>query len=322
MSHDNPPPGAAPSPPGGDRLARRLTLAVVVTTLVVIVAGANVTTTRSGDAIPTWPFGWFTSAVDVIIEMSHRFVAGLLVACAIALVVVARRTHDGGLRRVAWATFIIVVVQAALGGVRVLIGAENEQSSWLPLFKVVHATLGQLFFLLAVSAAAFTSDWWRETKVRPLDDAGLAMLRGSGLALLFMVIQLVLGAVGRHDLLPREVHAVFALIPMILAARLVLIASSDLPRDVELFRGPTAALGFLTALQLAIGIGSYIVTSEEPDATKRGLSQVITLNAHVGISALMMGVVVSVILRSVRLWGVPTDERVAEAKRLHAVETQ
>jgi hypothetical protein len=221
--------GAAPpaAPAGGvDRLARRLTLAVVGMTLLVIVAGANVTSTKSGDAIPTWPWGWFTSDAGVAIEMSHRFVAGVLIASAAALAFAAHRTHDRAIRRVAWAAFAIVVFQAALGGVRVLVGAQDEGHGSLPFLKVVHATLGQAFFLLAVIAASLTSDWWRATKQRPLDDGGLAMLRAAGLALVTLLAQLVLGALGRHDVLvPREVHAVFALIPMILCARLVLVAS-------------------------------------------------------------------------------------------------
>jgi heme A synthase len=294
-----------------------MTLLVVSVAFLVIVAGANVTSTKSGDAIPTWPWGWFTSDVAVAIEMSHRFVAGVLSLSTVLLALAARRTHTPALRRVAWGAAGIVVLQATLGGVRVLLGAADEQHAWLPFFKVVHATLGQVFFLLAVAAAALTSKWWSETKERPLDDAGLAMLRSSGLALLFLGIQTVLGALGRHDVVvPREVHSVFALIPMILAARLVLVSSSDIPRDVELFRGPSAALGFVTALQLALGIGSYIVTSDETDPLKRDVAGIVTINAHVAVSSVMMGVVVTMILRSVRLWGVPTDERVAEARRL------
>jgi len=324
-------PNEAPSPAvvhvprfdQSDPVARRLTLFVVSVAFLVIVAGANVTSTKSGDAIPTWPWGWFTSEVPVAIEMSHRFVAGVLILSTVLLAVAAQRTHAPSLRRVAWGAAGIVVLQAALGGVRVLLGAEDEQHAWLPFFKVVHATLGQVFFLLAVGAAAITSKWWHQTKERPLDDAGLAMLRSSGLAIFFLVLQTVLGALGRHDVLvPREVHAVFALVPMILAARLVLIASSDVPRDVELFRGPSAALGFVTALQLALGIGSYIVTSEVEDPAKRDLAGLVTINAHVGISSVMMGIVISIILRSVRLWGVPTDERVAEARRLQDASAQ
>jgi hypothetical protein len=46
------------------------------------------------------------------------------------------------------------------------------------------------------------------------------------------------------------------------------------------------------------------------------MAGLLTINAHVGVSAVMMGLVVSTILRSVRLWGMPTDERVAAARGL------
>lgn len=317
MTHDVTAP-AAPAPaalPAADPLARRLTTAVSVLTFIVIVAGANVTTTLSGDAIPTWPWGWFTSDTGVAIEMSHRFVAGALVASTAMLWWASRRTGDRSLRRIAFASFGIVVIQAVLGGIRVLVGAEDEAHGSLPALKILHATLGQTFYLLAVAASSLASDWWATTKERPLEDSGLAMMRASGLAILFLLLQILLGALGRHGVIAPEFHAVFALIPMILAARLVLVSSSDIPRDVELFRGPSALMGFLVALQLALGIASYIVTSETPDPLKRDLSQIITINAHVAISAAMTGAAVSIAMRAVRLWGVPTDARVAEARQ-------
>jgi heme A synthase len=310
MTHDAP--AAAAPAAAADPLARRLTTAAAFVCLLVIVAGANVTSTQSGDAIPTWPWGWLGKDAADWIELSHRYVAGLLI---LTTAVAAVRTGSPQLRRVAWAVFGLVVVQAVLGGVRVLVGAEDESHHTLPWLKIAHASLGQAIYPLAVAASCLASDWWAQTKERPLEDVGLAVMRAAGLALLFMFLQIVLGALGRHLVIPREVHAIFALIPMILAARLVLVSSSDIPRDVELFRGPSALMGFLTALQLALGIASYIVTSETPDPLQRDLSQVVTLNLHVGVSAAMTGVAVSVALRAVRLWGVPTDERVAEARR-------
>lgn len=311
MAHPEAAPAAAPRPSAADPVARKLTAAAAWICLLVIVAGANVTTTQSGDAIPTWPWGWLGSTAAGWIELSHRYVAGLLI---VTTAVAAWRTGSTALRRVAVAVFVLVVIQAALGGVRVLVGAADETHGALPWLKVTHATLGQVIYPLAVAAAALASDWWADTVQRPLDDAGLATMRAAGLALLAMILQIVLGALGRHLVIPREVHAIFALLPLVLSARIVLVLS-DLPRDVELFRGPSALIGFLTALQLALGIGTYIVTSETDDPLKRDLSQVITLNAHVGVSAAMTGVAVAIALRAVRLWGAPTDERVAEARR-------
>lgn len=304
MSQIAPTPIAPDAP--AERLARRLTRAVVAVTLVVLAAGATVTSTGSGDAVPTWPWGWFSDHLGVRIEMSHRVVAGLLVLATIALVWAAARTKDPGLKRIAWIACWTAVAQAVLGGVRVLLPGV--------LLKVSHATLAQLFFCLAVAAAAMTSTWWKTTERRRLDDAGLAMLRASGIAFLLLFVQLVLGVLGRHDVLPREVHAVFALPAIIFTARVVLVASGDLPRDIELFRAPVAMLGFFTALQIALGIASYIVTMEVPDVLAREPVHSVALAAHLAVGAIMLGLVLSVILRTVRLWGVPTDERVAEAR--------
>lgn len=316
MAHAEAAQAAVPHVPASDPVARKLTAAAAWICLLVIVAGANVTTTKSGDAIPTWPWGWLGGSVAGWIELSHRYVAGLLI---VTTAVAAWRTGSSALRRVAVAVFALVLVQAALGGVRVLVGAADESHGALPALKVAHATLGQTIFPLAVAAMALASDWWAATVQRPLDDTGLATMRAAGLALLAMFVQIVLGALGRHHVVPPEVHAIFALVPLVLAARIVLVLS-DVPRNVDLFRGPSALMGFLTALQLALGIGSYIVVSETDDPLKRDLSQVITLNAHVGVSAAMTGVAVSIALRAVRLWGAPTDERVADARRVRSGE--
>jgi heme A synthase len=299
------PTSSAPEAPALRR-ARSFARAVVATTLVVLAAGATVTSTASGDAVPTWPWGWFSEQLAVNIEMSHRVVAGVLVAGTLALVWIAYRTKDPSLRRIAWAAFWLALVQALVGGLRIYV------ATWF--LKVVHATLAQVFFCVAVAAAAVTSRWWRETRQRPLEDAGLAMLRASGFALAALFVQLVLGALGRHDVIPREVHAVFALPALVLVARIVLVASGDLPRDVELFRGPTALLGLLAGVQLVLGIAAYIVAMDVPDPLQRGAFHSITLAAHLAVGAAMMGLVLTILLRTVRLWGLPTDERVAEAR--------
>jgi len=291
-----------------DALIARLTWGVAAITLVVIAAGANVTSSASGDAVPTWPWGWFTDDAAVAIEMSHRVVAGVLVAATLGLAVAAWRSHSKGLRILAFVAAGTVVAQAVLGGVRVLFPETA--------LKVAHGVLGQVFFCVAAAAAAISSRWWHRTETRPLDDTGLSLLRTCGIALAALLVQVLLGALGRQDVIPREVHSIFALVPMLLAARVILIASSDVPRDVELFRGVTAELGFLTAAQLVLGIASYIVSSEEADPSKRGVFQLVALNLHVAVGSGMMGLVISALLRTVRLWGLPTDDRVAEARRL------
>lgn len=297
-------------PEAVDPVARRLTSAGAWIALLVVVAGANVTSTKSGDAIPTWPWGWLGDTAATRIEATHRYVALLLI---VTTGVAAWRTGRPGLKRLAWVIFGLVVVQALLGGWRVLVGAEDESHPSLPWLKVTHATLGQAIYPLAVAAAGLASAWWAAAPRRPVEDAGLAVMRAAGLALLSFLVQILLGALGRHDVLPREVHSVFALVPLALAARLVL-ALADVPKGIELLQGPAALLGFLTAAQLVLGVASYIVVSQTEDPLQRGLAEVVALNAHVGVSAALTGVAVSIALRAVRIWGAPTDERIAEAR--------
>ncbi|MCG3134142.1 MAG: hypothetical protein HMLKMBBP_01429 [Planctomycetes bacterium] len=309
MTHDAPARPPASGAATGDGPAK----AVVFLTLVILVAGANVTTTASGDAIPTWPHGLDMSDAAKAIEMSHRIAAALGIVAAGLLWLAARRSSDAALRTVAKLAVAVIVVQAVLGGVRVLLGTEGMHAA-ATAFKVIHAVLGQVFFCIAVAAAALASPWWRDTVRRPLEDAGLMLLRGSAFALVALFVQLVLGALGRHDVIPREIHMVFALVAFLLTARVILVATGDLPREVELFRGPAALLGFLTAVQLVLGIAAYLISQSAPDPLERDLAQVVALNLHLLVGAGMLGLVLLILLRTIRLWGLPTDERIAEAR--------
>lgn len=295
---------------------RRLARFAVAWTLVVFFLGANVTSTKSGDAIPTWPWGFVGTNTAEWIELWHRFVAGFKVVVSVALVVTAPSPRIApGVRKLAWAAFGVVVVQAALGGVRVLLGAADETSAGVTAFKVVHASVAQVYFLLAVALAARTSAWWHDRPQRPVDDTGLSLLRGGTIAIALLFVQSVLGAIGRHDVLPREVHAVFALPVLVMTARFILVASADTPKDLDLLRTPAGGLGFLAALQLVLGIASYIVAMEVPDPLLRDVSQAVTLNLHLVVASVMTGLALTMVLRTVRVWGLPTDERMAEARR-------
>jgi len=323
------------------RWYRRLACFAVAWLLVVYFLGANVTSTKSGDAIPTWPWGWVGESAPEWIELWHRFGVGLSLPVALALAFGATfawpadpaggtplgaaatarmfSTRPGwaapGLRKLAWWSAALVLVQAGLGGVRVLLGAEDEGAASVTAMKVVHATVAQIYFVLAVALAARTAKWWDERPERPLDDTGLSLLRGGLLTVVALLVQSFLGALGRHDVLPREVHLVAAIPAILLAARLVLVASQETPKDLDLVRTPAGGFGFVLAVQLVLGISAYIVSMEAPDPLKRDVSQVVTLNLHLVLGAAMTGLALLILLRAARIWGLPTDERIAEARR-------
>jgi len=70
----------------------------------------------------------------------------------------------------------------------------------LPLaVSAAHATLAQLFFLITVSLAVFTSRGWREQEARLAEDGGPSVRSLGVVALVAILAQLVLGATLRHS---------------------------------------------------------------------------------------------------------------------------
>jgi heme A synthase len=128
----------------------------------------------------------------------------------------------------------------------------------------------------------------------------------------------VLGALGRHGALPREVHAFFALVPLVVVAKLVLVGSFDVAPDATEIRRPAGLLGVLAAAQIALGILTYFIAATGAAPESRETSQVVLINLHLAVGAAMLGTTLSILIRAVRVFGLPTDERVAEAERAAA----
>ena len=119
-----------------------------------IFLGANVTTTESGDASPDWPASWageylpphrWFEIFSLRNELSHRYVVSALVALMVVLAFwVQRKRREKTLRVLAWTSVGILLLQALLGGIRVL--------RWIPIrvSAVAHAILAEVFFCLLI----------------------------------------------------------------------------------------------------------------------------------------------------------------------------
>ncbi len=142
---------------------RRLALATTLSTFALIVLGGVVRVSDSGlgcgpagSGFHGWPFcnGDVVPGVDLhsIIEYTHRVVAAVVGVMMFALAVLAWRNHreHRTLVRVAFAGFVLVAAQGALGGAVVEENLEEE---------LVAAHLGLAMLLLAVLF------WiWRSTR--------------------------------------------------------------------------------------------------------------------------------------------------------------
>jgi cytochrome c oxidase assembly protein subunit 15 len=171
---------------------------VASATIVLLTAGGLVTSTGSGLSVPDWPttYGWnmFTFPLSKMVggiryEHSHRLIASSVGFLTIGLALwIARIDPRRWMRRLGFVALAAVVTQGVLGGITVLY--------FLPApVSIAHAGLAQLFFLMTVSVAVFTSPGWRASRRGP-DDSTLAAIAVA--TTLSIYAQVLVGATMRH----------------------------------------------------------------------------------------------------------------------------
>lgn len=255
-----------------------------VLTLALILAGGFVTTTRTGDTIPTWPLSWgslvppsFAGGVGV--EWGHRLLAGIVGLLVAAVATLAWRVRSP-YRGMAAAAFAAVLVQALIGGLRIYV----PQAA----VAVVHAILGQLVFCTMVALALFLSRAWRET---PSSDDTSAARGLAAVATGAAFLQVVAGAVTRHTGAGILVHltgaGVVVVLEAILASRLMLTP----------LRRVALALLAILGVQFLLGVAAWAITSSGfVRSHESPLLQIVTVTAHVAVGALLLGTNLAVTL--------------------------
>jgi heme a synthase len=172
---------------------------VAAATFLLIVAGAMVTSTGSGLAVPDWPtsygYNMFTFPPSmwvggIFYEHGHRLIASTVGFLTIVLAVwLWRAERRRWVRRLGLVALAAVIIQGILGGLTV--------RYFLPApISIGHAGLAQLFFCLAVSIALFTSKGWQQGYPSEKEDRTLGRLAIVTTALIYG--QILLGATMRH----------------------------------------------------------------------------------------------------------------------------
>lgn len=164
-----------------------------------LIAGALVTSTGSGLAVPDWPlsFGQFFPPMvgGVLFEHGHRLVAGTVaILTFIQAVLFGRYETRVWVKRLAWIAFGMVLLQASLGGMTVLLKLP-------PQVSITHACLAQLFFCTMVTLAFVTSSIWCKKPVRVSFDEKtfLSLPATAVLITVGFFLQLLVGATMRHN---------------------------------------------------------------------------------------------------------------------------
>lgn len=283
----------------------RLALLTAGATLPLLVMGGLVTSQGAGLAVPDWPttfgynmflFPWSKMVGGIFYEHSHRLIGSIvgLLTIALALVLWIREPRRW-LRWLGTVALMAVVVQGVLGGLRVIL----VQST----LAIVHAAFAHAFFALVVSLVLLTSREWRDPPQKVLASDASQLKRLSILTTGVIYVQLLFGAVLRHTGSRLDAHvALAALVAVHVLSLFARIFRNH--RDQPALVHPAAILTGFMALQLALGLGSYLVRFTRLGASL-ALFGVMVTTAHVVIGALVLAFSLMLTLRSHRMLQLP-----------------
>jgi len=184
-----------------NRIVHGTARVVAVAVFVLLVAGALVTSTESGLAVPDWPLAYGKlmppMVGGILYEHGHRMVAALVsffVGLQAGVLLWGERRRP--VRRLGLFAFGAILAQALLGGLTVLLLLPPAVSS-------AHAGLAQIVFALTASIALVTSRAWtsgdfeRGVGAGDAHDLSRALL-WTAVAAGAVYVQILLGAVMRH----------------------------------------------------------------------------------------------------------------------------
>jgi cytochrome c oxidase assembly protein subunit 15 len=244
-------------------------------TLVLLAVGGLVTSKNAGLAVVDWPstYGYHMFLYplermvgDVFYEHAHRLFGSFVgLAVFVLFVRIVAGDRRKWVRGAAAAALLLVVLQGALGGLRVTgrfttsVAPEDMRPS--TGLAMVHGFTGQVFFALVAALAAFTTPTWRAREERdgrplgaPNTDATIALVLVAAL-----LVQLALGVHVRHagrGLLMHIVGAAgVASLGVLTGVRLLAQAHVS-----PILRRAGAALLGHVGSQLALGIAAFVAT--------------------------------------------------------------
>ena len=297
----------------------RFALVLACATFFLIIAGANVTSHDAGLATSDWPLSngqVFPRMVgNLFWEHGHRMVAtavGILtIVLAIYLQVRERRLW---VKRLGWIALAGVVAQGLLGGLTVKLN--------LPLaVSAAHATLAQLFFLIVVSLAVFTSRSWMAPASSVSEDGEGVSIRALCVAALAVILtQLVLGATLRHSATWDQELPTGLLLAHVGGAIVVTVVLGATTATVMLrhrtekyLTRPALFAVSLLFIQLLLGLAAYITRAASPSDPQPLNPMISATVAHVACGALVFATTIVLTLRVFRVLTVDRQEYVLAA---------
>lgn len=254
-----------------------------------ILAGGLVTSRDAGLSVPDWPLafgqlnppGWWRIE-SIRTEHGHRILAFLVAVWTAFLGWHVYRFEDRPLaRRLAAAGVVLVLLQALLGGLRVLHLSVD--------LAMVHGIVGQVFFALLTAMAVVTAPDW-ETPAELPSTANERRLTSALVAA--VTVQLALGIFIRHlGAAARPLADTWLYYAHVGTAGLLLSIVLDLNRgEGASSRRPSGrVLLAVFAVQIALGIASFLVTEPMTYDRQATILEAWLPTLHVGCGAALLG---------------------------------
>ena len=284
----------------------RFAVFVACATFFLIIAGANVTSHDAGLATSDWPLSngqVFPKMVgNLFWEHGHRMIATAVGVLTIILAICLQATERRSwVKRLGWIALLGVVAQGLLGGLTVKMN--------LPLaVSAAHATLAQLFFLITVSLAVFTSRGWRTPESSLAEFSGPSIRSLGVVALVAILVQLVLGATLRHSATWDQDLPTSLLLAHLGGALIVTLTLGFTIMNVLLrhraekyLANPAIIAAVLLFAQLALGLAAYVTRVRSPYDPQPLSPMVAVTVTHVACGALVFATTIVLTLRAFRV---------------------
>jgi cytochrome c oxidase assembly protein subunit 15 len=293
-------------------------------TFLLLVAGGLVTSNAAGLAVVDWPnserYAMFLYPIarmtgGIYYEHAHRLLGSLVGLTTLAIAWHLGRVESRGwVKRLALAAFALVVVQGILGGLRVTgrftLSSDPTHTEPNIYLAIAHGVLGQVFFSTMVALAGITSRAWKRLPAATPHRAAATDHRLGLLLVGLLLLQLTLGAVQRHLAHGLMIHLALAFVVAGLAAAVGTRAWGFHPDQPVLQRAGKMLLA-VTALQLVLGFGAFVVVGGLPTGAVTGGWNIVVRTAHQGTGAILLATAVACAVWTRRLVAVEASAAVA-----------
>ncbi|MHA2621083.1 MAG: COX15/CtaA family protein [bacterium JZ-2024 1] len=275
-------------------------LGLLFTTLLLLLLGAMVKSTGSSLAVPDWPlsFGRVFPELKggVFYEHIHRAVAATVALLTLGFALWLQFTSvSPRLKALAWLAFVLVIVQAILGGITVL-------AQLPPVYSVAHAATAQTFLALVTLLTVVTAPAWHASldpsprathEVSPL--IARSALRNAGLTFYLVVAQILLGVAFRHTGKLLHLHILVGVLVLVVAHLAFFSALKTYrPSTESAHKGALTVRTFarwliiLTSAQVLLGLFVYLIYLGRIAIPLMGFAGALIRSLHLWMGSLIL----------------------------------